>query len=46
MPEKIGIRMNQDVYRKAKAQAALDGKPVGQWITEAIEAQLKKQAQK
>lgn len=46
MPPQIGIRMPQDTYLKAKAQAALAGVPVGQWIAEAIEARLKKQPSK
>ena len=38
--EKIFYRGDKELYKKAKAQAALEGKTVGAWIDEAIKEKL------
>ena len=38
-----GIRgLDPELYRQAKAQAALEGKTIGQWLNEAIREKLEK----
>ena len=38
-----GIRgLDPELYRKAKAQAALEGKTLGAWLNEAIQEKLGK----
>ena len=36
----IGIRMNPDVYHRAKVAAVMDKKLVGKWVKEAIREKL------
>jgi len=43
MPEKVTKRirgLDAELYRKAKAAAAAQGKPMGEWISEAIAEKL------
>jgi len=42
-----GIRgLDPELYKQAKARAALEGKTLGQWINEAIREKLAKQNKK
>ena len=36
----INIQLSEQLWRRAKSVAALDGKPVNQWLEEAIEKKL------
>lgn len=38
--DKIFYRGDKELYKKAKSQAALDGKTVSSWIDEAIKEKL------
>jgi predicted HicB family RNase H-like nuclease len=41
--DKISIRgLDEELYREAKAQAARQGKPLYQWINEAIKEKLER----
>jgi predicted HicB family RNase H-like nuclease len=37
----INVELDEELWRKAKSSAALDGKPVNQWLEEAIKLKLK-----
>jgi len=38
--------LDEELYREAKAQAAREGKNIGQWMNKAMAAKLKKGAKK
>ena len=43
---KTTLNVRDDLYRKAKAQAALQGKSLGRFLEESIERMLQEDAQK
>ena len=41
--ERIWVRMYPSLHKLAKSQAALQGKPLAEWLEEAIEAKISKE---
>ena len=43
--ERIWVRMYPSIHKLAKSRSALQGKPLAEWLEEAIEAKISKEEQ-